>query len=185
MPPPRFRIPPPPPGLPRRWRPWYLAAAAILSAVIAVLPACPVQDAAGRPVWRIDTIHDGDTVTCIDTAGKPQKIRLLGIDAPEFDQPYGRLSRDGLAKKISRRGVRVEGTARDQYGRLLGTLWIEDRDVNREMVVEGLAWVFDGFAADPDLVAAETAARRAHRGLWADPHPMAPSQWRSEHPAHR
>jgi micrococcal nuclease len=185
MPPPRFRIPPPPPGLPRRWRPWYLAAAAILSAIIAVLPACPVQDAAGRPVWRVDTVHDGDTVTCIDTAGTPQKIRLLGIDAPEFDQPYGRLSRNGLAEKLGGGAVRVEGKARDQHGRLLGRLWIDDRDLNREMVADGLAWVFGGFAPDPDLVAAETAARRAHRGLWADPHPVAPSQWRSEHPAHR
>ena len=132
MPPPRFRIPPPPRGLPRRWRPWYLAAAAILSAIIAVLPACPVQDAAGRPVWRVDTVHDGDTVTCIDTAGMPQKIRLLGIDAPEFDQPYGRLSRNGLAEKLGGGAVRVEGKARDQHGRLLGRLWIDDRDLNLE-----------------------------------------------------
>lgn len=180
-----FRIPPPPPGMPKRLRIWYLAVAAVASAIIAVLPACPLQDAAGRPVWRVATVHDGDTVTCIDTAGTRQKIRLVGIDAPEFNQPYGRLSRNALDEKLAAGGVRVEGNARDQHGRLLGTLWIDDRNINREMVAVGLAWVFGGYAADPDLIAAETAARKGHRGLWADPHPVAPSQWRAEHPTQR
>jgi len=181
----RFRIPPPPPGLPKRLKPWYFAIAAIVSAVVAALPACPLHDAAGRPVWRVETVHDGDTVTCLDTDGKPRKIRLQGIDAPEFDQPYGRLSRNTLDGKLSGRAVRVEGTAHDQHGRLLGTLWIEDRNINREMVADGLAWVFGGFSPDPDLVAAESAARQGRRGLWADQHPVSPSQWRSEHPPHR
>jgi endonuclease YncB( thermonuclease family) len=75
--------------------------------------------------------------------------------------------------------------AYDQHGRLLGTLWIEDRNINREMVADGLAWVFGGFSPDPDLVDAESAARRGRRGLWADQHPVSPSQWRSEHPPHR
>ena len=81
--------------------------------------------------------------------------------------------------------VRVDGTAHDQHGRLLGTLWLDDRNLNRELVAEGHAWVFGGFAPDPDLVAAETSARSAHRGLWADAKPVEPSQWRSEHPSHR
>jgi len=71
--------------MPRRLRAWYVVGAALLSAIIAALPACPVQDAAGRPLWRVEMVHDGDTVTCLDTTGKPQKIRLRGIDAPEFD----------------------------------------------------------------------------------------------------
>jgi micrococcal nuclease len=181
----RFRFPPPPPGLPKRLRVWYLATAAIVSAIVAVLPACPLHDAAGRPVWRVGTVHDGDTVTCVDTEGRPHKIRMQGIDAPEFDQPYGRLSRNALEAKITGRGVRVEGTAHDQHGRLLGTLWIDDRNINREMVADGLAWVFGGFSPDPDLVAAESSARDGRRGLWADPHPVSPSQWRSQHPPHR
>ena len=79
----------------------------------------------------------------------------------------------------------MEGAARDQHGRLLGTLWLGDRDVNRELVAEGHAWVFGGFAPDPDLLAAESEARKARRGLWAAPHPLAPQQWRAEHPSHR
>ena len=62
----RLHIPPPPPGMPRRLRAWYVALAAILSAIVAAVPACPIQDTAGRPLWRVETVHDGDTVTCID-----------------------------------------------------------------------------------------------------------------------
>jgi len=166
-------------------RAWYVVLAALASAVVAAVPACPMQDAAGRPLWRVDVVHDGDTVTCLDAAGKPQKIRLEGIDAPESDQPHGRESRQALAAKLAGGSVRVEGSARDQHGRLLGTLWLGDRDVNRELVAEGHAWVFGGFAPDPDLVAAEAEARKARRGLWADPHPLAPQAWRAEHPSHR
>lgn len=171
--------------MPRRLRAWYVVLAALVSAIVAAVPSCPIHDAAGRPLWRVDVVHDGDTITCIDAAGQPQKIRLKGIDAPEYDQPHGRESRQALATKLADGSVQVEGAARDQHGRLLGTLWLGDRDLNRELVAEGHAWVFGGFAPDPDLLAAESEARKARRGLWAAPHPLAPQQWRAEHPSHR
>ena len=181
-----IRLPPPPRGLPRRLRGWYIVTAAVISAVTAaVAPMCPDRDAAGRPAWRVATVHDGDTVTCVAPDGTSHKIRLLGIDAPEHHQPYGDAARAALAAKLAGGGVQVRGEARDQHGRLLGTLWIDGRDINRELVAEGLAWVFGGFAPDEDLLAAESAARRQRRGLWSDPHPIAPADWRAKHPPHR
>ena len=181
----RFAIPPPPRGMPRRLRVWYAVAAAVVSAVVAAsAPFCPATDAQGRPAWRVEMINDGDTVTCLDTEGRRVRVRLLGIDAPELDQPKGRESRAALVAKLTGGLVRVEGDARDQHGRLLGTLRLDDRDLNREMVAEGWAWAFTGFAEDSDLIAAESAARRARRGVWADPQPLPPRQWRELHPPH-
>lgn len=181
-----FRLPPPPPGLPPRLRTAYLVVAAVVSAVATlVVPMCPRLDAAGRPLWRVDTVHDGDTVTCRDPEARPWKIRLAGIDAPEFGQPYGEQARQALVGKLGGGLVRVEGDARDQHGRLLGTLWIGDRDINRELVAEGWAWAFGGFAADDDLLKAEAEARRQRRGLWAGPDPVPPREWRALHPPHR
>lgn len=181
----RYRLPPPPPGLPRRLRVWYTLAAAVVAAVVtATAPMCPVTDGQGRPAWRVEAVNDGDTVTCIDAAGKQVRIRLVRIDAPELDQPMGREARAALATKLGGGVVRVEGESRDQHGRLLGTLLVGDRDVNREMVAEGWAWAFTGFAEDDDLVAAEAEARRARRGLWSDPQPMPPGRWRELHPSH-
>jgi micrococcal nuclease len=146
---------------------------------------CPRHDAVGRPLWRVATVHDGDTVTCIDAEGRHRKIRLVGIDAPEFGQPYGEAARRALAAKLDGGWVRVEGTAHDQHGRLLGRLWILDRDLNAEMVAEGWAWAFGGYAPEATLVALEATARRERRGLWADPRPQAPGEWRQLHPSDR
>jgi len=179
------KLPPPPRGLPRRLRAWYVLGAAIISALAAATaPMCPLTDGQGRPVWRVEAVNDGDTVTCLDTEGRRVRIRLLGIDAPELDQPAGGAARAALAAKLSGGGVRVAGDARDQHGRLLGTLHVGDRDINREMVADGWAWAFTGFADDEDLVAAESAARRGKRGLWAEPNPLAPARWREMHPSH-
>ncbi len=181
----RFVLPPPPRGMPRRLRMWYAVAAAVVSAVVAAsAPLCPATDAQGRPAWRVEMINDGDTVTCLDTEGRRVRVRLVGIDAPELDQPTGRESRAALVAKLAGGLVQVEGDARDQHGRLLGTLRLDDRDLNREMVAEGWAWAFTGFAEDSDLIAAESAARRARRGVWADPQPLPPRQWRELHPPH-
>jgi len=179
----RLRLPPPPRGLSRRARTVYLVVAAVVSGLASLaVPMCPLADRAGRPLWRVEAVHDGDTVTCLDEQRRPQKIRLQGIDAPEHGQPYGDAARRTLAGKLAAGAVRVEGTARDQHGRLLGTLWIDDRDLNRELVAEGWAWAFGGFATDDDLIAAEAAARRQRLGLWADPQPVEPRQWRDSHP---
>jgi micrococcal nuclease len=159
--------------------------AAVASVLAAAFSSCPQHDAAGRPLWRVEMVNDGDTVTCVDESGRTVKIRLHGIDAPEFDQPHGRTARNALDQKLTARRVRVAGTARDQHGRLLGTLWLDDRNLNRELVAEGHAWVFGGFAPDPDLAAAEEAARQDRLGLWGADHPVPPSQWRQEHPRQR
>jgi len=183
MPRTRFRLPPPPRGLPRRARTVYLLVAAVVAAAASLtVPMCPRHDAAGRPLWQVEVVHDGDTVTCRDEQGRPQKIRLLGIDAPEHGQPHGDAARRALAAKLAGGLVRVEGTARDRHGRLLGRLWIGDRDLNAELVAEGWAWAFGGFVEDDELVAAEAAARRNRRGLWAGEQPVPPRQWRDAHP---
>jgi micrococcal nuclease len=181
-----LRLPPPPPGLsPRARTAWVLVAALASAAATVVVPMCPRLDDTGRPLWRVEAVHDGDTVTCRDAEGRSWKIRLVGIDAPEHGQPYGDASRRALARKLADGLVRVEGDARDQHGRLLGTLRLGERDLNRELVAEGMAWAFGGFRAADDLVAAEAVARRERRGLWADPDPVPPREWRELNPPHR
>jgi len=166
-------------------RGWYLLIATVVSAVVAAVPMCPRHDPQGRPLWRVEYVHDGDTVTCIDEANRPQKIRLVGIDSPELNQPFGREATAALREKLGGGRVRVEGHARDQHGRLLGTLWVDERNINRELVSDGWAWVFSGYSPDADLLDAETAARTAHRGLWSDPRARPPSEWRRDHPTLR
>lgn len=179
-----FRPTAPPVRLPRRLRGAWGLVAAIVAAVAAAVGPCRPRDDADRTTWRVDTVHDGDTVTCLDEAGRSRRIRLVGIDAPEIAQPHGRISRDALRAKIGG-FVRVQDRGHDQHGRLLGNLFVGERDINLEMVADGHAWAFTGFVREGPLVEAQASAQAAGRGLWANPTAIPPSRWRDEHPPYR
>lgn len=174
--------------LPRRLRGWPLAVV-LLGLAVALLAVwreryapIPVRrQASGLPMMQVRRVNDGDTLTCVDGDGREVKIRMRGIDAPEFGQAHGRDASSALHRKLHGRAVSIEGVARDQYGRLLATLWLDGRNVNLEMVAEGHAWAFD-FSEDPELSAAEAEARSQRRGLWISPDAQSPSQWRKTHP---
>ncbi len=114
-------------------------------------------------------VADGDTVTLLrqtDAGPRQVKVRLTEIDAPERGQPWGARSRQALAGKVFRRTVRVAPSGEDRYGRLLARLQVDGRDVNRDMVREGHAWVYRRYATEnwlPD----EAAARDLGIGLWS------------------
>ena len=160
-------------------------AATLLLATPATAQTCAAASCFDAPVVAI---ADGDTVTVLrqTTAGPRQvRVRLTEIDAPERRQPWGARARQALADKVFRRTVRVVADDEDRYGRLLARLYVADgntptqRDVNREMVREGHAWVYRRYATEnwlPD----ETAARNSGIGLWSGSvgAPIPPWEWR-------
>jgi endonuclease YncB( thermonuclease family) len=68
----------------------------------------------------------------------------------------------------------------DRYGRLVGKVWLDGRDVNKELVVEGHAWVYRKYMLDATLLDDEVSARAAGRGLWFLPEAewTPPWEWR-------
>lgn len=129
---------------------------------------------------KVVKITDGDTIQVM-LNGKAEKIRLAGIDTPEKKQPFGqaatRYNRSLSAQKIVT--VRVETT--DRYGRLVGEVFLPDgRSLNRELVRAGYAWWFRKYSDDQTIGELENEARQARRGLWIDPNPVAPWEWRKE-----
>jgi micrococcal nuclease len=136
-------------------------------------PTVPVA----RRSWRVVGVYDGDTVTCLDEAGQQQKLRLAGIDAPDSSQDYGRTSREALAGMVFGRTVEVVDAGRDANGTSLGRVFVDGQDVNRQMVATGNAWA-DPSAVDPSLPAAQAAAQSQRLGLWAQPDPTPPWNFR-------
>jgi endonuclease YncB( thermonuclease family) len=127
---------------------------------------------------RVSSVRDGDSVL-ISIDNRRAEIRLHQIDAPEYDQPWGKQAGRALARKIDRASVRVEVVDVDQYERLVGTIYRNGRDINREMVREGHAWVYRRYLTDRSLLKDEKQAQRAKLGLWAnDRKPIAPWDWR-------
>ncbi|WP_353622715.1 thermonuclease family protein [Citrobacter sp. Cf134] len=71
----------------------------------------------------------------------------------------------------------------DRYGRLLGTVWLDAKDVNAEQIRKGLAWAYryHGKPIKPDYAALEDEARRLAIGLWSAPDQTEPWRWRKQH----
>lgn len=123
---------------------------------------------------KVVSVHDGDTITIL--AEKEQvKIRLFGIDAPELKQPFGRKSKEFLASMVAGKNVEVEQQGNDRYGRAIGIVFLDGRDINKEMVASGYAWAFRKFSKK--YAPQESEAKFEKRGLWHD-NPTPPWEWR-------
>src|SRR5712692_10835795 len=135
---------------------------------------------------RVVAIADGDTITILDSANTQHRIRLAGIDAPETHQTFGEQSRLSLSGMIFGKDVSVSYQKIDQYGRIVGKIVLDGKDVNLEQVKAGMAWHYKFYEdeqtpEDRELYAkAEAEARAARRGLWQDPNPTEPYQFRKE-----
>jgi endonuclease YncB( thermonuclease family) len=137
---------------------------------------------AARPHYtltgKVVAIADGDTLTVIDDAKTQHKIRLAGIDAPEKGQAFGNKAREALGDKVFQQTVRVEVIDIDRYKREVGRIYLGDRFINMEMVRDGFAWRYVQYDKPGEFTAAEADAREHRRGLWTDPNPTPPWEWR-------
>jgi endonuclease YncB( thermonuclease family) len=135
------------------------------------------------PVERatVTKVIDADTLI-VDLAGRSERVRLLGVDAPEMGWGEGRgeefLARE--ASEFARRlclGQRVSLSSdpqredRDSYGRLLRYVQLpDDRSLNAELIRRGYGYAFTRypFARQSKFVELESKARERAVGLWAE-----------------
>lgn len=158
----------------------------------AILAACPLLAGAEPDEFIATVVYviDGDSIVVEDNNRNRQDVRIVSIDAPEKGrrgtpgQPYSERSRQHLYSLVGRRDVRLISPGRDDYGRILARVWIDDTDIGLAQVCAGYAWVFDAFVSELPVTdqqryrACETKARQARRGLWRGSHPIPPWQWR-------
>ena len=127
---------------------------------------------------RVVAIADGDTLTLL--VGTQQvKVRLLGIDAPEKKQAFGTRSRQELSDCAFGKEVVVTSKGSDRYKRVLGDVAVNGESCNLRQVSAGMAWWYRKYSPnEKTLEAAEAKARQAKRGLWVDPLPTPPWEFR-------
>jgi micrococcal nuclease len=110
---------------------------------------------------------------------RPKRIRLFGIDAPERDQAFGSRAREAAGVLAFGQAVKVVSHGMDQYGRILGEVVLPDGSIlNERLVEQGWAWHYTRYSNSRRLAEMEISARRARRGLWADPRPIPPWEFR-------
>jgi endonuclease YncB( thermonuclease family) len=163
---------------------WFSITKQVRAAVLCAAAVLGLPAQALTLMGQVVRVADGDTVTVLDQAQQTYKVRLAGIDAPEKKQAFGQRSRQSLYDMVHGKNVKLETHKRDKYGRHVGTLKVDNVDVNLTQVQRGMAWHYTAYAreqAEQDqqsYSAAERQAREAKLGLWADNSALAPWAWR-------
>jgi endonuclease YncB( thermonuclease family) len=147
---------------------------------VLLLLATPLAVRAETLTGKVVSVADGDTITILVDSERV-KVRLAEIDTPERGQPWGKRAKQALTEKVAGHVVQVETKFNDRYGRRVGHVVYSGRDINREMVREGHAWVYRQWMRDKTLLDDEAQARAARAGLWSLPESerVPPWQWRA------
>jgi endonuclease YncB( thermonuclease family) len=158
------------------------------TALVAALLFLALPSACGEFQAKVIAVADGDTIDVLHGL-RAERIRLHGVDAPERSQAFGSRARQFTAGLVFGAIVTVRGKGRDSYGRVLAEIVLRDgRILNRELVADGFAWHYKRYSSDRELARLEQVAGAQKRGLWADAHPIAPSEFRARQrwrePAH-
>ena len=142
----------------------------------------------------VTKISDGDTIQVTTPEQTKLKVRLYGIDAPETPkinrktghvhqpgQPFGEESWKALKDKIMGKQVKLEILDIDKYRRMVGMVWLDDRNINLEMVREGYAEAFVEYLKPPnktEFLKAEQEARAGGKNIWSLPEHERPREYR-------
>ncbi|MFQ5935443.1 MAG: thermonuclease family protein [Acidiferrobacterales bacterium] len=132
---------------------------------------------------RVTTVHDGDTITILDDTNTWHRIRLAGIDAPEGGQDFTKTSRKHLVSLVAGKTVTANWHKRDRYGRLVGIVFVDERDVGLEQIKAGMAWHYRKYQQEQSpeererYAQAQNRARANRQGLWIYANPMPPWEW--------
>jgi len=171
----------------------FWSAAAIL--MFLYLITIPVGHSAIRIVTgTVIKVSDGDSIHISTPEQTKLKVRLYGIDAPETPkinnrtrqinkpgQPYDEDSWKALQDKIMGKQVKVDIIEFDKYRRAVCMVWLDDRNINIEMVREGYAEAFIEYLKPPyraQFLESEQEARKARRGIWSIPDYERPRDFR-------
>jgi len=151
---------------------------------------------------KVIRVLDGDTIEVLQVEGAtktPVRIRMTGIDAPEKSQPFGEKCRENLAAMIAGREATIDLRGTDRYSRALGVVLLQEppsggapstlappKDINLAQIASGCAWHYKQYQKQqkPEerraYSEAEVSARTRRLGLWRDPSPQPPWQYRRE-----
>ena len=127
---------------------------------------------------KVVSVTDGDTIKVLTKNKKLYKIRLHGINTPERSHAFGKKSKANLSSLIAGRVVDIHYKKKDRYGRILGTILVENHDINLRQIKDGYAWVYRRYCKRADYYKAEEYARNKKLGLWYDKYPIPPWDYR-------
>ncbi|MCA9331878.1 thermonuclease family protein [Candidatus Saccharibacteria bacterium] len=128
--------------------------------------------------YKVTSFEDGDTIT-VDMNGKQERIRMIGVDTPETQDPrkpvqcFGKAASQFTRSLIGSQNVRLEADElsdnRDRYNRLLRYVYLPDsRLVQAEIIKQGYGFAYTSFpfTKSAEFKTYEQHARENNQGLW-------------------
>lgn len=129
-------------------------------------------------IGTVVRVLDGDTIEVLHE-GRGAKVRLAEIDCPEKSQAFGQRAKQFTSELVFGKEVTVQVLEFDRNRRMIGKVRLLDgTSLNRELVSAGLAWWYRNYSHDQSIGELETSAMAVKRGLWADPDPIPPWEFR-------
>jgi len=131
---------------------------------------------------KVVGVKDGDTVVILDEKNVQHTVRVADIDCPEKNQPFGKKAKWFTSDEIFAKEVTIQvkdpNNPRDKYGRIIGYVLYDCKNLSHELLNEGLAWHYKYYSDDAYMASLEKKAIKNKRGLWVEPNPINPYQWR-------
>lgn len=127
-------------------------------------------------------IRDGDTFSCLQK-NQQLTVRLAHIDAPELGQAYGQRAKQALSRLIFQQPLTLTPLGYDKYQRILAIVYDQQgRNVNLALIEQGMAWTYQTKLTDYQQAQQQAQLQRV--GLWQDPKPTHPAEWRAYKRSH-
>jgi micrococcal nuclease len=127
---------------------------------------------------KVIGIKDGDTVEIIDKQNNTVTLRLAEVDCPEKKQPFGTKAKQFTADLVYLKTIKYIVTNKDRYGRYIAKIYFENKYLSAEIIKKGMGWQYKKYSTSKELAKFEQQARSKKIGLWIDPNPIYPSEWR-------
>lgn len=123
--------------------------------------------------YFVTKVIDGDTIE-VRQEKRNYKVRLSEIDAPEINQKFGTESKNYLASLVLNEEIELIYITEDRYGRIVAKIYKDNKDINRSMVRNGLAWVYDYYVEDQSLYIDQNLAKKNSFNIWSEVSPTPP-----------
>jgi micrococcal nuclease len=103
---------------------------------------------------KVTNVVDGDTIDVQIDLGFSifinQRIRLNGINTPEIhstnenEKSKGILAKLRLKELVDGKDIKLITIKKEKFGRMLGIIYINDQDINAQLIKEGLGISYFG-----------------------------------------
>ncbi len=129
---------------------------------------------------KVVGIMDGDSFKLLTADSTLVKVRLANIDCPEKKQAFSAKAKEFTSNAIFGKTVTINILKTDRYKRYISNVTYNDSlSLCHQLVKNGLAWHFVRYSNDSTLQLLEDTAKENKVGLWQDPNPIAPWEWRT------